>query len=97
MALPSGLFARLNVARDSGAPGDFCVCGTRFVGAVDDAILLSRWAARLPSLDDARIVVRFRNRLGALPCTHSTAVEHLNTGCRNCVFHAMVNSVSTGS
>src|SRR5580704_9322586 len=77
MALASGLFARSHVARDSGAPGHFCVCSTRVVGAVDDAILLSRWAARLPSLDDARVVVRLRDRLGALPCIDSIAVEKL--------------------
>jgi hypothetical protein len=52
MAVASDLFARSHVARDSGALGHFCVCSTRVVGAADDAILLPRWAARLPSLDD---------------------------------------------
>jgi hypothetical protein len=30
-------------------------------------------------VDDALIVVRFCDRLGALPCIDSTVVEHLNT------------------
>src|SRR5271169_3842172 len=77
MALASGLFARPYVARDSGAPGHFCVCSTRVVGAVDDAILLSRWAARLPSLDDTCVVVRLCACLGALPCIDSIAVESI--------------------
>src|SRR5271154_5917738 len=94
MALASGLFARPYVARDSGAPGHFCVCSARVVGAVDDAILLSRWAARLPSLDDARVVVRLCDRLGALPCIDSIAVEWLQGRCRKSIVRGQLPSVT---
>jgi hypothetical protein len=43
---------------------------------VDDVILLSRWAARLPSLDDAHVVIGLCRRFGALPCVDSGAHEH---------------------
>src|SRR5580698_9906506 len=82
MALASGLFSGPHVARDSGAPGDICVRSPCIVGSVDDAILLSRWAARIPRADDARIVVGLCDCLGALPRIDSTAVESLNTGRR---------------
>jgi hypothetical protein len=77
MALAGGLFAGPYVAGDSGASGYFYAGGARLVGAVDDTIFLSRWAARIPCMDDAGIVVRIWHRLGALPCVDSTAVEHL--------------------
>src|ERR1700722_9085077 len=81
MTLASGLFARPYVARDSGAADHFCFCSIRVVGAVHDAILPSRWAARLPSMDDARVVVMLCDRLGALPCVDSIAVEWLQGRC----------------
>jgi len=81
MALASGLFARPYVARDSGASGHFCVCSTRVVGVVDDSFLLSRWAARLPSMDDAWVVFRLCACLGALPCIDSIGVEWLQGRC----------------
>jgi len=74
MVLAGGLLARSHGARDSGAPGHFCVCSTRVVGAVDDAILLSRWATRLPSLDDARVVVKLCDRLVAVLRVDQTAL-----------------------
>jgi len=77
MVLAGGLFSRSHVARDSGATGYFCASCARLVGAVDDPIFLSRWAAGISCVDDARIVVRFWHRLGALLCIDSTAVEHL--------------------
>jgi hypothetical protein len=85
MALASGLFARPFVARDSGAPGRFYVRSTHVVGVVDDAPLLSRWAARLPSMDDARVVVRLCDRFGALPCIDSNAVEWVQGRCRESI------------
>jgi hypothetical protein len=80
MAAAGGVFACSYGARDSGASGYFYASSTRLVGAVDDSIFLSRWTARIPCMDDARIVARVCDRLGALPCIDSTAVEHLNTG-----------------
>jgi len=82
MALASGLFAASYVARDSGAPGDFYASSPRLVRAVDDAILLSRWAARIPRVDDACVVVGLCDRLGALPRIDSTAVKSLNASRR---------------
>ena len=79
MALAGGVPPDSHDARDSGTSGDFCVCSARFVGDVDDSLFLSRGAARFPRVDDARLVVRLCNRLGALPCADSTAIEHLNT------------------
>ena len=67
MALAGGLLARSDGARDSGASGHICARGARFVRVIDDSIFLPRWAARIPCVDDARIVVRFCDRLGALP------------------------------
>jgi hypothetical protein len=52
MAMASGLFAGPHVARDSGAPGYFCVCSSRLVRIVDDAILLSGRVSRIPRVDD---------------------------------------------
>ena len=83
MALAGGLLARSHVARDFGASGHFCARRARLVRTVDDSIFLSRGATGIPCVDDARLVVRLCDRLGALPCVDSTAVEHLNTGCRN--------------
>ena len=80
MALAGGVFPRPHVARDSGASGHFCVRRARFVRPIDDSIFLPRGAARIPCVDDARIVVRLCHRLGTLPCIDSTAVGHLNTG-----------------
>ena len=82
MALASRLFARPHAARDSGAPGYIYASSPRLVRAVDDAILLSRWAARIPRVDDACVVVGLCDCLGALPRIDSTAVESLNTGRR---------------
>jgi hypothetical protein len=83
MALAGGLFARSHVARDSGASGHFCASRARLVRTVDDSAFLPRGATRIPCVDDARVVVRLCDRLGALLCTNSTAVEPLNTGSRN--------------
>ena len=83
MALAGRLFARSHGARDSGASGHFCARSARFVRAIDDSIFLPRWATRIPCVDDARVVHRLCDRLGALPCIDSTAVEPLNTGSRN--------------
>jgi hypothetical protein len=80
MALAGGLFTRSHVARNSGAFGHFCVLGARFVGAIDDSIFLFRGAPRIPCMDDARVIVRFCNRLGSLLRIDSTAVDPLNTG-----------------
>ena len=80
MALAGGLPARAHVPRDSGASGYFYASSARLVGAVDDSIFLSRWAAGISYMDDAGIVVRFWHRLGALLCVDSTAVEHLSAG-----------------
>ena len=77
MALAGGVLSGSYVARDSGAPGYFCVRSARLVGAADDALLLFCGTARIPCMDDARIVLRFWHRLGALLCVDSTAVEHL--------------------
>ena len=82
MALAGGLFARSHGARDSGASGHFCARSARFVRAIDDSIFLPRWATRIPCMDDARVVVKLCDRLGALPCIDSTAVEPLSTECR---------------
>ena len=78
MALAGGVPADSHDARDSGTSGDFCVRSARFVRAVDDSLFLSRGAARFPRVDDARLVVRLCNRLGALPCADSTAIGQLN-------------------
>jgi hypothetical protein len=67
MALACGLLSRSHDARDSGACGHLCARGARFARAIDDTIFLSRWATRIPRLDDARSVVRLCDRLGALP------------------------------
>ena len=80
MALASGVYAGPYVACDSGAPSYIYASSPRLVRAVDDAILLSRWAARIPRVDDARVVVGLCDCLGALPCIDSTALESLNTG-----------------
>ena len=77
MALAGGLFARSLGARDSGASGHFCAWGTGVVGTADDTFFLSSGAARIPCVDDARVVVRLCDRLGAIPCIHSIAVEWL--------------------
>lgn len=69
MALAGGLPARSHGARDSGASGHFCARNARFVRAIDDPIFLFRWATRIPCVDDARIVVRLCDRLGAVPHT----------------------------
>lgn len=78
MALAGGLLAGPHVARDSGASGYFCARSTRLVRAIDDSVFLSCGAARISRGDDACAVVRLRDRLGALPCVDSTAVECLN-------------------
>jgi len=79
MDLAGGVFARSHDARDSGALDQFCPRSARSVRAIDDSFFLSSGATRFPRVDDGRIVVRLCNRLGALPCADSTAIEHLNT------------------
>jgi len=79
MALAGGLFARSHGVRDFGASDHLCTGRTRLVRIVDDFVFLPRWATRVPRVDDAHLVVRFCDRLGAVPRTHSTAVEYLNT------------------
>ena len=77
MALASGVLARSHGAGDFGASGHFCARCARFVRAIDDSIFPPRWATTIPCVDDARVVVRLRDRLGALPCIDSIAVEKL--------------------
>ena len=83
MAMAGGLFARSHGARDSGASDYVCARRARLAGTAYDSIFLSRGAARLPRVDDARVVVGFRPCFGALLCIDSTAVEPLTTGCRS--------------
>jgi hypothetical protein len=75
MAMAIGLLAGSAVARGSGAFDQFCVGGACVVGTVDDSILLFRGIARVPGVDDARLVNRICARPRALPRTHSTVIR----------------------
>ena len=66
MALASSVSAHAHGARDTGASCHFCARDARFVGAIDDSSFLPRWAARISGVDDARLVVRLCDRLGAV-------------------------------
>jgi hypothetical protein len=74
MDLAGGLLARSHDASDSGASGNFCARNARFVGTIDDFVFLSRWATRIPSVDDARVVVGLCDRLVAVPRIDSAAI-----------------------
>jgi hypothetical protein len=80
MDLAGGLLTGPHAARDSRTPGDIRICSTGIVGPVDDGLLLSRGTTRIPRVDDARVVLGFRDRPGALPRLDSIAVETLITG-----------------
>ena len=78
------MFAGSHGVCDSGASGHFCVSRARPVRTVDDSIFLPRWAAGIPSVDDARGDAMFCDRSSAVPCTDSHVIELLkNTGRRN--------------
>jgi hypothetical protein len=73
MAVAGGLFPRSLGARDSGARCHFFAGSARLVRTTDDFIFLPRWATRIPRVDDARIVVRLRDRLGFFPSINDAA------------------------
>jgi len=75
MDLAGGLLAGSHVVRDSGACGQFRSGRARIIRRLDDPILQARWTARIPRVDDARVVARLCDRLGTLSCIDSSAVE----------------------
>jgi len=75
MQLAGGLLAGSHVARHSGAGSHVRSGRARIVRRLDDPILQARWIARIPGVDDARVVARLCDRLGALSCIDSSAVE----------------------
>jgi hypothetical protein len=66
MAVARGLSARSHGSRDSGAPRHFCARSARFARAIGHSIFLPRWATTVPCVDDARVVIRLCDGLGAL-------------------------------
>src|SRR5580704_3151676 len=73
MALASGLIARSDVASDSGASVTFVLAARMSVRLLTTLFFLPRWSARLPSLDDARVVVGLCDRPGVLPYIDSNS------------------------
>ena len=67
MALVGSVLARSHGAGDSGAYCHFCAGIARLAWAIDDSILLPCCATKLPRVDHARVVVRFCDRVGAVP------------------------------
>ena len=77
MALAGGMLTRAHVARDYGAYSNLRAGGACVIRGADDRILPPGGAARISCVDDARVVVRLRDRPGALPLADSDAVEYL--------------------
>ncbi len=77
MALAGGLLTSSHAASDYGADSYFRAGGACIIRSADDRIIPPGGAARISCVDDARVVVRFRDRPGALPLADSDAVEYL--------------------